>query len=486
MDKRRRYDSIKRPTPNAELSTGYGSGTPVNRAKQRESKATQLQRIRAAMIEVAADEGYARTSIARVIARAGVSRPTFYDYFASREACMLAVVELARTELLGLASKTVAAAAGRDAFTAIVDALVSFAEEQPAMARVLYSEALAAGPQALDARDRVVNELEALVEDAYAQLQPAASIPDLPGAIVIGAIFRLLGHRLRRSDAELREARSQLLDWICAYERAKREHCWRVLRASTETIGNSSSARLAHSVAAISDAASGGRESSAVAGAQERRRHVLLALAELASEKGYAAVSVEDMTRRAGVEMRTFYRMFAGKQQAFAALAEVYFQHMMALTAGAFFSERSWPERVLDAKLALGGCVEANPAVARACFVEGHAGERHGSERLEQLTRAFTMFLVEGRAQCEEHAGASRLGREAIAHANFELVYRQARASENPRMAGVVGHSVHLCLAPFIGVAGAQELIERELARPAATLREGGAPPVAVGGDGRN
>jgi AcrR family transcriptional regulator len=189
----------------------------------------------------------------------------------------------------------------------------------------------------------------------------------------------------------------------------------------------------------------------------------LLALAELASETGYAAVSVEGMTSRAGVEMRTFYRMFAGKQEAFAALAEVYFQHMMALTAGAFFSDRGWPERVLEAKLALAGCVEANPAVARACFIEGHAGECDGGERVLQLTRAFTLFLSEGQHLCEGRSAGSRLGQEAIAHANFELVYRQARASAAPRMGGVVAHSVHLCLAPFIGVAATGELIDREL-----------------------
>jgi hypothetical protein len=36
-------------------------------------------------------------------------------------------------------------------------------------------------------------------------------------------------------------------------------------------------------------------------------------------------------------------------------------------------------------------------------------------------------------------------------------------------MAGVIGHSVHLCLAPFVGVSAAQELIAKA-----------GAPPVAV------
>jgi hypothetical protein len=124
---------------------------------------------------------------------------------------------------------------------------------------------------------------------------------------------------------------------------------------------------------------------------------------------------------------------------------------------------------VFEAKLALAECVEANPTVARACFVDAHAGERDGGERVEQLTRAFTLFLTEGQQLCEGHAGATRLGREAIAHANFELVYRQARTSGSPRMAGIVGHSVHLCLAPFVGVSAAQGLIEKA-----------GAPPVAV------
>jgi AcrR family transcriptional regulator len=435
----------------------------VNRAQQIDRKATQLQRIRGAMIEVAAAQGYAGTSIARVIARAGVSRPTFYDYFASREECMLAVIELARGELYGPAREAVAAVPPRDAFAAVVDALVGFAEDQPAMARVLYGEAMAAGPRALDVRDRAVREIEALIEDAYGQLSPATPAPDVPGAVVIGAVFRLLGHRLRRGGPCVSEARPQLVDWIGAYTRAKGEHRWRELGPGNGAIMATDSARIGHSVAAIGAGAAGERGSSGSAGAQERRRRVLLALAELASENGYAAVSVQDMTRRAEVEMRTFYRMFAGKQEAFAALAEVYFQHMMALTAGAFFSDRGWPERVVAAKVALAGCVEANPAVARACFVEGHAGERDGGERVEQLTRAFTLFLSEGQQQSGGRRVASRLGQEAIAHSNFELVYRQARESNSPRMAGVVAHSVHLCLAPFIGVAAAGELIDREL-----------------------
>jgi AcrR family transcriptional regulator len=453
--------------PGAPGAASLHIDLPVNRAQQRDRKATQLPRIRSAMIEVAAAHGYTRASIARVIDRAGVSRPTFYDYFAGREECMLAVIELAREELLGRARETVAVATGRDAFAGVVDALVSFAQDQPALARVLYGEAMSAGPRALQARDRVVVELEALLEDAYAPLNAATPMPDVPGAIVIGAIFRLLGHRLRRCEPQLDQAGHELLEWIRAYERCKREHRWRVLARSGERIGPHSSAGVVYLPAALGVAAAGADRSSGTPAPAERRRRILLSLAELCAEEGYAAVSVEDMTRRAGVEMRTFYRIFAGKQEAFAALAEMYFQHTMALAAGAFFSDRGWPERVLRAKLALAGCVEANPAMAQACFVEGHAGECAGGERVEQLTRAFMLFLSEGQQQRQGQAGASRLGQEAIAHANFELVYRQARASKQPRMAAVLGHSLHLCLAPFVGVGAAEQLVARELAEQA-------------------
>jgi AcrR family transcriptional regulator len=188
---------------------------------------------------------------------------------------------------------------------------------------------------------------------------------------------------------------------------------------------------------------------------------VLLALAELASERGYAAVTVADIGALAGVEVRTFYRLFAGKREAFAALGEFYFQHVMALTAGAFFSARAWPERVVAAKIALAGCVEQNPALARTCFIEGHAGESGAPARVEQLTRAFTLFLSEGHSCVPGLPPYSPVVLEAIAHANFELIYLQARASSKPEIAGVLGHSLHLCLTPFIGPNAAGKLIER-------------------------
>src|ERR1700704_6032816 len=53
----------------------------------------QRMRILVAMAEVASERGAGSVTVAHVVARAGVSRRTFYDLFADREECFLAAFE---------------------------------------------------------------------------------------------------------------------------------------------------------------------------------------------------------------------------------------------------------------------------------------------------------------------------------------------------------------------------------------------------------
>ena len=65
---------------------------------------TEIQRARilAAAVEVVEELGYAGMTVAQVIGRAKVSRKTFYDLFADRQDCFVAVFEetIARTRAL--------------------------------------------------------------------------------------------------------------------------------------------------------------------------------------------------------------------------------------------------------------------------------------------------------------------------------------------------------------------------------------------------
>jgi AcrR family transcriptional regulator len=53
----------------------------------------QRARILSAMVEVAAEGGYLGAAVAPVVARAGVSRRTFYELFDGREDCFLAAFD---------------------------------------------------------------------------------------------------------------------------------------------------------------------------------------------------------------------------------------------------------------------------------------------------------------------------------------------------------------------------------------------------------
>ena len=61
--------------------------------------ASQRGRLLEAMAQCVAEQGYAATTVAQVIARAGVSRKTFYEQFADKRACFLAAWEVG-TEIL--------------------------------------------------------------------------------------------------------------------------------------------------------------------------------------------------------------------------------------------------------------------------------------------------------------------------------------------------------------------------------------------------
>ncbi len=53
----------------------------------------QRQRILGAMAQVAAERGAANVTVAHIVARAGISRRTFYELFEDRETCLVAALD---------------------------------------------------------------------------------------------------------------------------------------------------------------------------------------------------------------------------------------------------------------------------------------------------------------------------------------------------------------------------------------------------------
>jgi hypothetical protein len=138
----------------------------------------------------------------------------------------------------------------------------------------------------------------------------------------------------------------------------------------------------------------------------------------------------------------------------------------MAVTAGAFFTADGWPSRIWEAARTFTQHLEQNAALTYASLIAGQAGGAETVQRFEHLLAGFTIFLQEGyqHPQGSEGTAPSVLALEAIAQANFEMLYRQAR-SARPDMASLAGQLTYICLAPFVGSGPAGESIDELLAR---------------------
>jgi AcrR family transcriptional regulator/DNA-binding MarR family transcriptional regulator len=172
---------------------------PVKGARGGAMYAAELQRGRllSAAFMVVGDLGYEGLSARRVSERAGASNRTFYEAFSDREDCFLAAFNHA---VDGLELEMQAAWESELGWTARVraglTALLQALDREPAVRRLVFVEALAAGPRVLARRARVLESLAAVIDGGRANAKAPAGLPGLTAEGVVGATFGVIHARL--------------------------------------------------------------------------------------------------------------------------------------------------------------------------------------------------------------------------------------------------------------------------------------------------
>lgn len=144
---------------------------------------SQRQRVKEAMVQVVGERGYANTSVAHIIAAAGVSRATFYQFYKDKDVCFLdafdtALLTISSNLLQALASQHTAtptapqALPSRAQLELAIGAYVDALAAHPAAARTFLVEVYAAGPAAIRKRQQSIDTLAGLMLQRFA---PSAS-----------------------------------------------------------------------------------------------------------------------------------------------------------------------------------------------------------------------------------------------------------------------------------------------------------------------
>jgi AcrR family transcriptional regulator len=390
-----------------------------------EVERNQRERLFGAMVAVATAKGYGETTVTDLVEMAGVSRTTFYKYFADKEECFLATLD----EILGAAMGVTASRVRREGTweERARRGVASFFEllaSQPAAAHLCIVETYAAGPAATRRIDQALAGFRELADYVFEQLAGRKAMPAEITQAMVGALRKLThSHLHRHTEAELVELVPDLMALGLSYRPPPRP-----LRAP----------RRRRSPPALS--AKGRLEDPA-------DRIARAALASVAA-KGYGEATIADIATAAGVSLRTFYEYFDGKEEAVDNGFYGGRLRMLAATLPAFARARSWPQAVRAAAEATLSFFESEPDFTQVAAVEIYTAGPAGLEQLDLAIESIQPFLEGG---FEEAPQVPPVAREAIAYGLYSLLSERVQAHGSQNLRAIAPLVTYMVLAPFLG-----------------------------------
>ena len=164
---------------------------------------TQIQRSRllAGAVGAIEEHGYAQTTVAQITARARVSRRTFYELFADREACLVALLDDV-VELLerAIADASLEGLAWRERVRGGLAVILAFFDREPALAQVCVVQALRGGPAVLARREQLLARLAAVLDEGRGSGSRPGGCSPLTAEGSVGAAFGIIHGRLLRGE----------------------------------------------------------------------------------------------------------------------------------------------------------------------------------------------------------------------------------------------------------------------------------------------
>lgn len=162
------------------------SGTRRGRPPQTPAQADEVRaRIEVATGEVFTEHGSRGLSVARIIERAGISRPTFYRYFGNAEQPLHALLTVSNAGLVG-GIRTALAHSDEPVQLgiAIIDAYLEWARGHGPMLRPVFAELHDPASPVSAYREQAFDDIRALVRTKFAELGRALPSPlDLDTAL---------------------------------------------------------------------------------------------------------------------------------------------------------------------------------------------------------------------------------------------------------------------------------------------------------------
>ncbi len=203
---------------------------------------------------------------------------------------------------------------------------------------------------------------------------------------------------------------------------------------------------------------------------EDQRERLLLAMAEVVAERGYARTSLAAVLRRAQVSRRAFDRLYGSREDCFAALLDLGLQYTVALVTPALRREQRWQDGMRLALASLLVLFDSEPLLARVWLVESLAAGAPALEHRERNLRVLRQLVLE-RWPASAVAGRSPLAAEGVIGSVLGVIHTRisTRRPDRPGepLIDLLGPLMALVTGPFL----APDAVAAEVQRGAQLAR---------------
>jgi AcrR family transcriptional regulator len=432
----------------------------------------QRLRVGMAMLEAVGESGYVATTVADVVARAGVSRKAFYQHFTNKEDCFLATYDAIAAEGRRRVARTFKAAAGRsDCVETTLRTLFEAALEHPDAVRLAFTEVNAVGLAGLQRRERSITEFGQLIEDGL-RTRPrsedyaaAAALPETTRRALAGGVTRILVRppAVRRGVKPL-ALMPDLARWIACYHPAPKTFVAKLKTARARQRRAFALQRGGRAPGTLTprsrrgQAQRTGYNPSRGFIVHNQRERILDAATNLTAANGYGALTVEDIAAEAAVSLAAFYEHFESKEDAFIVAYELGHTRALDVAERALEDAPDWRTGVRDSLVGLASYLACEPAFAQLALMGATVATPRAAEISEKGQAAYTQLLEPGLAEMPKSSRLAPLALDATVGGLQEVFLHyctQGRIAQLPEMAVDV---TYVALAPFIGAQAAAEV----------------------------
>ncbi len=407
---------------------------PGPQPSREEGARNQLERLYGAMVASVADKGYAATTVGDLLELSGVSRSSFYDLFRDKEDCFLATFDallelgmaIVQTEMNGEGTLEERARRG---MRKMLESVVV----QPAAADLCFNHPYDLGPRGHEALEKAMTRFGEIIGPALAELSGREELPpQMVRALLGGAQLIIQVHLRRGEERDLPDLADHMMDWALSYEAPP---------VPLRLTGRHPREFESHPPAFVN---------------YSQPERIVRALAAVAGERGYPAVTIAEIAARAQMSQATFYANFDDKEAALLATLDSAAAQAMAVMGPASRRSPDWPNALRAGFGALCFFSATEPDFARLAERRDLGRRAEGAGAARPLDRADADPDETGlHAQPAMSRSSSPTRSSARSGASST---RRSSARGRRRMPEIAPLASYIALSPFIGAEAAAEV----------------------------